>query len=98
MGSLQRLAQMMLCQFKTNAQLTAMIFSTGKSAVQNAQFNFLIPEAHCNFRNELFDSVEAHGNCGTTFSYQVKLNLTSAIDISQHNANTANITFEMEQN
>ena len=36
---------------------------------------FLISEAHRNFSDELFDSVEAQRN--------------SAIEISQHNANTA---------
>ena len=30
---------------------------------------FVISETQRNFRNELFDSVEAHRNCGTAFSY-----------------------------
>ena len=34
--------------------------------------NFLLSEAQRNFRNEVFDSVEAQRNCGTVFSYQVK--------------------------
>ena len=32
----------------------------------------LVSEAQRNFRNELFDSVEAQCNCGTAFSYQVE--------------------------
>ena len=34
--------------------------------------NFLLSEAQRNFRNELFNSVEAQRNSGTVFSYQVK--------------------------
>ena len=53
---------------------------------------FLISEAQRNFRNKLFDSVEAQ--CNSTiakshFRCKLKRNLTSAIEISQHNANTA---------
>ena len=53
---------------------------------------FLISEAQCNFRNELFDSVEAQRNSAIAerhFRTKLKRNLTSAIEISQHNANTA---------
>ena len=53
---------------------------------------FLISEAQRNFRNELFDSVEAHRNPATAERYfrtKLKRNRTSAIKISQHNANTA---------
>ena len=67
-------------------------FSTGKSAAQNARFIFLISEAQRNFSNKLFNSVEAQRNSAITErSYRNKLkgNLTSAIEISQHNANTA---------
>ena len=52
---------------------------------------FLLSEAQRNFRNELFYSVEAQRNsviaerrCRTN----LKRNLTSAIEISLHNANT----------
>ena len=44
-----------------------------------------------NFRNECFDSVEAQRNSAITeqhFRTKLKRNLTSAIEISQHNANT----------
>ena len=53
---------------------------------------FLISEAHCNFRNELFDSVEAQSSYAIAERYfrtKLKSNLTSAIEVSQHNANTA---------
>ena len=53
---------------------------------------FLISEAQCNFRNELFDSVEAKRNFAIVeqhFRTKLKCNGTSAIKISHHNANTA---------
>ena len=53
--------------------------------------NFLLSEAQRNFRNELFDSVEAQRNSAIAEQYfrtKLKRNLTSAIEISQHNANT----------
>ena len=53
---------------------------------------FLISEAQCNFRYELFDSVEAHRNSAIAERYfrtKLKRNRNSAIEISQHNANTA---------
>ena len=52
---------------------------------------FLISEAQRNFSDELFDSVEAQGNSAIAkrnFRTKLECNLTSAIDISQHNANT----------
>ena len=53
---------------------------------------FLIFEAQRNFRNDLYDSVEVQHNFAITerhFCTKLKRNLTSAIEISQHNANTA---------
>ena len=53
---------------------------------------FLISEAQRNFRNELFGSVEAQRNSAIAerhFCTKLKRNLTFAIEISQHNANTA---------
>ena len=53
---------------------------------------FLISEAQRNFRNELFDSVDAQRNSAIAerrFRTKLKHNLTSAIEISQHRANTA---------
>ena len=53
--------------------------------------NFLISEAQRNFRNELFYSVEAQRNSAIAerhFRTELKRNVTSAIEISQHNANT----------
>ena len=53
---------------------------------------FLISEAQRNFRNKLFDSVKAQRNSTIAkwhFRIKLKRNLTSAIEISQHNANTA---------
>ena len=52
----------------------------------------LISEAQRNFRNELFDSVDAQRNSANAeqhFRTKLKRNLTSAIEISQHRANTA---------
>ena len=52
----------------------------------------LLTEAQRNFRNELFDSVEAQRNSAIAerhFRTKLKRNPTSAIEISQHNANTA---------
>ena len=53
---------------------------------------FLLSEAQRNFRNELFDSVEAQRNstiAGRHFRTKLKRNLTSAIEILLHDANTA---------
>ena len=53
---------------------------------------FLISETQCNFRSELFDSVEAQRNSAIAkwhFCTKLKRNLTSAIESSQYNANTA---------
>ena len=53
---------------------------------------FLLSEAQRNFRNELFDSVEAQCNSAIAERYfhtKLKRNLTSAIEISQNNADTA---------
>ena len=52
----------------------------------------LISKAQHNFRNELYDSVEAQRNSAIAerrFRTKLKRNLTSAIEISQHNANFA---------
>ena len=75
--SIQRWAQITLCQ-KRSAECTVEFF--------------LISEAQRNFRNELFDSVEAQRNSAPAerhFRTKLKRNLTSAIEISQLNANTA---------
>ena len=53
---------------------------------------FLISEAHRDFRNELFDLVEVQRNCGIAYRHfrtKLKRNLTSTIEVSEHNANTA---------
>ena len=53
---------------------------------------FLLSEAQRNFRNELFDSVEAQCNSAIAERYfraKLKRNLAYAIEISQHNANSA---------
>ena len=52
----------------------------------------LISKAQHNFRNELYDSVEAQRNSAIAerrFRTKLKRNLTSAIEFSQHNANFA---------
>ena len=53
---------------------------------------FLLSEAQRNLRYELFDSIEAQRNSAIAERYfrtKLKRNLTSAIETSQHNANTA---------
>ena len=65
-------------------------FLTRKSEAQNAQSNFLIFEAQRNFRNELFDSAKAQRNSAIAerhFRTKLKRNLTSAAEVSQHDAN-----------
>ena len=55
----------------------------------------MISEAQRNFCNQLFDSVKAQGNSAIVERYfcaKFKRNLTSAIEISQHNANAAFFT------
>ena len=61
---------------------------------------FLIFEAQRNFRNELFDSAETKRNSATAewhFRLKLKRYLTSAIEISQQNANTAFFPFYTEK-
>ena len=56
---------------------------------------FFISEVQSNFRNDLFDLVEAKRNSAIVerhFCTKLKSNLTSAVEISQHNANTAFFT------
>ena len=69
----------------SKAQKSTMIFSTIKSAAQNAPFSFLISEAQRNFRNKFFDSVEEHCNIAIVephFCTKLKRNLASAIETS----------------
>ena len=59
-------------------------------------FIFLIFEAQRNFRNELFHAIEAQCNSAIAeqhFCNKFKRNLTSTIEISQHNANAAFLQF-----
>ena len=61
--------------------------------------NFLLSEAQGNFRNELFDSVKAQRNSTIAKRYfrtKLKRNLTSAIQISQHNAYTVPHFFKFQ--
>ena len=67
-------------------------FQPAKAQRKMRNLIFLLFEAQRNFRNELFDSVEAQRNSAIAelyFRTKLKRNLTSAIEISQHNANTA---------
>ena len=69
-----------------------LIFLISEAQRKMRNLIFLLSEALRNFRNELFDSVEAHRNSATAERYfrtKLKRNRTSAIKISQHNANTA---------
>ena len=77
---------------KSAARQSATILLTSKSVAQNVQFNFSISEAQRNFRNESFDSVETQRNYAVAerhFRTKLKRNQTSAIEILQHNPNTA---------
>ena len=63
-----------------------------KAKRNKAQRSFQPIKAQRNFHKELFDSVEAQRNSAIAerhFRTKLKRNLTSAIEISQHNANTA---------
>ena len=63
-----------------------------KAQRQMRNLIFLISEVQRNFRNELFNSVEAQCNFTIVkrhFCTTLKRNLTSAIEILQHNVNTA---------
>ena len=67
-------------------------FQPAKAQRKMRNLIFLLSEAQRNFRNKLFDSVEAQRNSAIAERYfrtKLKRNLTSAIEISQHNANTA---------
>ena len=69
-----------------------MIFSHVKAQRNMRNLIFLISEAQRNFRNEVCGSVETQRNFAIVeqhFCAKLKRNLTSAIEISQHNANTA---------
>ena len=69
-----------------------MIFSPVKAQRYVRKLIFVISEAQCNFRNELSGSVEAQRNSAIVkqhFCAKLKRNLTSAIEILQHNANSA---------
>ena len=85
-----------ITNIKSAAQQSATIFSTSKSAAQNTQCDFLNSEVQCYFRNELLNLVEAQRNAAIAerhFCTTLKRNLTSAIEISQHNPNTGNAFF-----
>ena len=67
-------------------------FQPVKAQLKMRNLIFLVFEVQRNFRNELFDSVEAQRNSAIAERYfrtKLKRNLTSAIEISQHNGNTA---------
>ena len=56
------------------------------------QYTFLISKAQYNFRNELCDSVQAQSNFAIAelvIRIKSKREITSAIEISPHNANTS---------
>ena len=61
-----------------------------------SNFILLTSEAKRNFRNELFHAIEAQRNSAIAeqrFRTKLKRNSTFAIEISQHNANTAFLQF-----
>ena len=67
-------------------------FQPAKAQRKMLNLIFLLSEAQRNFRNELFDSVEAQRHSAIVERYfrtKLNRNLISAIKISQHNANTA---------
>ena len=67
-------------------------FETIKVQRKMPNLIFLTSEAQRNFRNQIFDLVKAQCNSAIAerhFHTKLKRNLTSAIEISQHNANAA---------
>ena len=77
---------------KTQRNKAQLSFQPVKAQRKLRNLFFLISEAQRNFRNELFDSVDAQRNSAIAerhFRTKLKRNLTSAIEISQHRANTA---------
>ena len=67
-------------------------FQPEKAQRKMRNFIFLLSKAQRNFHKELFDSVEAQRYSAIAEGYlctKLKRNLTSANEISQHNANTA---------
>ena len=77
---------------KTQRSKAQRSFQPVKAQRKLCKLIFLISKAQRNFRNELFDSVEAQHNSAIAernFRTKLKRNLTSAIEISQHNANTS---------
>ena len=71
-------------------------FQPIKAQRKMRNFIFLIFEAQRNFCNELFNAIEAQCNSAIAeqrFCTKFKRNLTSAIEISQHNANAALLLF-----
>ena len=61
---------------------------------------FLISKAQRNFRNEVFDSVEAKRNFAIAkrhFGTKSRRNVNSAIKITTHNPNAAFLQFLTEQ-
>ena len=66
-------------------------FQPVKAQRKMHNLNFLLSEAQRNFRKELADSVKAQRNSAIAarhYRTELKCNLTSAIEILQHNANT----------
>ena len=85
----QRWAQITLDQQQNKSQQS---FQPVKAQRKMRNLIFLLSEVQRNFRNELFDSVEVQRNSAIAEQYfrtKLKRNLTSAIEILQHNANTA---------
>ena len=77
---------------KSAAQKAQRSFQSVKAQRQIRNLFFLTSEAQRNFRNGFFDLVEAQRNSANAerhFRTKLKRNLTSAIEISRHNANTA---------
>ena len=76
---------------KTQRNKAQRSFQPVKAQRQLRNLFFLISEAQRNFRNKLFDSAGAQRNSAIAerhFRTKLKRNLTSAIEISQHRANT----------
>ena len=67
-----------------------------KAQCNKAQRSFQPVKAQRKFHNELFHAIEAQRNSAIAeqrFRTKLKRNLTSAIEISQHNANAAFFRF-----
>ena len=81
---------------KAQRKMRSFIFLTSEALGNFRNKLFRSVEAQGNFRNKLFRSVEAQRNSAIAkqrFRTKLKRNVTSTLEISQHNANAAFLRF-----